>query len=154
MTLPKGCPTTFVKTYPGLTVLDKARRRDDGEERGKHHTSVPIARQLEAEPYTSGSTTTQGSTSDARIDNGVDAEGGLDEYPRRRRPRDNQSVGKRLDLHIHGKGARQKVVNALKRSFPGKDWDSIGKHVVITGKDCHRRVMECISALGGKMDVK
>jgi hypothetical protein len=101
--LPKSCPVGFTKSYPTdlthvhVVGLDKRRRIDDSEARGKHHSSVPIHRGEAPEPYVSGSTTTHGSTADAAVDDGITDDAARNQYPRRRRkPRDNQSVGKQL----------------------------------------------------------
>jgi hypothetical protein len=142
----------FTKFVPVTVAGVDKRRLDDAERRGAHHTSWPAGRGRESEPYTSGATTSAGSTDAARIDDGISDDKARDQYPRgRRRPRDNQSLGKRLDVHIRGKDSHAKVIAVLQKHFPGRPWHTVGSHFVITGKDAHRRVMECISELGGKV---
>jgi hypothetical protein len=152
--LPTGCPKTFQKTYGATTVIgvDK-RRRDEAERRGATHTTTPIARCEEAEPYVAGSTTVAGSTSDAAVERGTDVPGDLAQYPRHRRKQRDQNVGKRLDVHIRGRNAHARVISALCQSFPNQAaaLRSAGKEIIISGVGARRRVMDALRPLGGKI---
>jgi hypothetical protein len=148
----------FTKFVPVTVAGVDKRRRDDAERRGAHHNSTPYQRGEEAEPYVSGSTTTQGSTSAANVDEGITDDDARDEYPRRRkRPRDNQSIAKRLDVRITGKDCHAKVLNALAAAFPHKAdaLRSIGKgckEIVITGVGARQKVLDVLRQLGGKIE--
>jgi hypothetical protein len=123
MTLPRYVPETFFKSYGGATTISGSTSAADiGEQRGETHTTVPISR------------------------------GNLEPYPRRKkRPRDNQSIGKRLDIHITGRDCQARVRAALERSFPHKDWSNVGTDFIIEGVGAKRRVLDCLKQLGGKV---
>jgi hypothetical protein len=156
--LPKHVPELFTKSYPDLTRVGVDKRRvDDAERRGAHHSSIPYQRGEEPEPYVSGATTSAGATDAARIDEGTADDDGMQQYPRgRRRPRDNQSVGKCLDIHISGRDVHARTIACLAAAFPHKAdaLRSIGKgckEIVIEGQDCHAKVRKALSHLGGKV---
>jgi hypothetical protein len=126
MTLPRHVPVAFSKTYGSTTVLGSTASADIGEQRGAHHTSVPIVRG-ETEPY-----------------------------PRKRKKPRDQNVGKaqRTDIYVHGKQSRERTIALLKNAFPGKPWDSIGRHVVISGIDAKARILRALAPLGGKIETR
>jgi hypothetical protein len=80
MTLPKGCPTTFFKSYGGATTINGSTSAADiGAQRGDTHTTIPYQTHTTI-PYQRGE---------------------LQPYPRRRKKRrDNQSVGKQQPTAI------------------------------------------------------
>jgi hypothetical protein len=131
-------------------TLPKARRKDEAERRGEHHSSVPIARQLEAEPYASGATTTAGATDAARIDDGISDDDARNQYPRhRKRPRDNFSVGKgQPDICVHGKHSRERVTKALMIAFPHEYWRIIGNTVIVKAVNRRERALAALAPLG------
>jgi hypothetical protein len=98
----------------------------------------------------SGSTTSAGSTASATVDDRISDDDGRNQYPRRRRrPRDNFSVGKRQpDICVHGKDARRRVTKALMRAFPHDPWRIIGNTVIVKGINARQRGLAALAPLG------
>jgi hypothetical protein len=60
----------------------------------------------------------------------------------------NQQATRHTDIHVHGRGARAKVIATLARAFPGKPWHTVGNHFVVEGTDARRRVLSALAPLG------
>jgi hypothetical protein len=105
----------------GLTLM--VRKRDPAELRGETHTTVPIQRGREPA-----------------------------QYPRRRRrPRDNYSLGKRglePDIIVKGTNVRARAIAALAKAFPGRPWHTVGDTFVVEGKGARARVLAALAAIG------
>jgi hypothetical protein len=56
------------------------------------------------------------------------------------------------NVHIHGTNARARVIEALSKAFPSKDWTGIGTDVTIEGVNARERVLAALAPLGKAYD--